>query len=99
MTTKPTSADLLAELAGAVDGAFISTWQSTADWQKQLDRAKEHLRAERVRDAGPELLEALEDMLSGWKYIRESHGDLYGVGWDRAQDKAEEAVRKARGSQ
>ena len=38
---------------------------------------------------------ALEDMLSGWKYIRQSHGDLYGVGWDRAQDKAEAALAKA----
>ena len=35
---------------------------------------------------------ALEDMLSGWRYIRQSHGDLYGVGWDRAQDKAEAAL-------
>jgi hypothetical protein len=37
------------------------------------------------RDA---LREALTDMLSGWRYIRETHGDLYGVGWDRAQEKA-----------
>lgn len=36
--------------------------------------------------------DALADMLNGWKYIRESHGDLYGVGWDRAQGKAEAAL-------
>lgn len=53
----------------------------------------------RLMAAAPELLEALEDMLSGWKYIRESHGDLYGVGWDRAQDKAEFAIAKAKGEQ
>jgi hypothetical protein len=35
---------------------------------------------------------ALADMLSGWRYIRQSHGDLYGVGWDRAQDRAETAL-------
>lgn len=35
---------------------------------------------------------ALTDMLSGWKYIRANHGDLYGVGWDRAQSKAEKAL-------
>jgi len=35
---------------------------------------------------------ALADMLAGWRYIRDSHGDLYGVGWDRAQDKAERAL-------
>lgn len=38
------------------------------------------------------LAEALRDMLNGWLYIRESHGDLYGVGWDRAQHKAEAAL-------
>ncbi|UWX68851.1 hypothetical protein [Burkholderia gladioli] len=42
-----------------------------------------------------ELVEALRDMLSGWRYIRQSHGDLYGVGWDRAQNKAETALEKA----
>ena len=42
-----------------------------------------------------ELLEALKDMHSGWKYIRETHGDLYGVGWDRSQEKAEAAIDKA----
>lgn len=47
--------------------------------------------------AAPELLEALQDMLSGWKYIRERHGDLYGVGWDRAQNKAMTAISKALG--
>ena len=51
-----------------------------------------------MRSAAPDLLEALRDMLSGWKYIRESHGDLYGVGWDRAQDKAEAAIAKATGA-
>lgn len=38
------------------------------------------------------LEEALTDMLNGWIYLRESHGDLYGVGWDRAQQKAEKAL-------
>ena len=44
---------------------------------------------ERERD---EAREALRNMLSGWKYIRSVHGDLYGVGWDRAQSKAETAL-------
>ena len=51
----------------------------------------------RLIAAAPELLEALRDMLDGWKYIRQSHGDLYGVGWDRAQEKAETAIAKATG--
>jgi flagellar biosynthesis chaperone FliJ len=40
-----------------------------------------------------EAREALRDMLSGWRYIRKTHGDLYGVGWDRAQNKAEQALQ------
>ena len=51
----------------------------------------------RLIAAAPELLAALEDMLGGWRYIRQAHGDLYGVGWDRAQDAAEKAIAKAKG--
>ena len=47
--------------------------------------------------AAPELIEALQDMLSGWQYIRTQHGDLYGVGWDRAEQKAVSAINKALG--
>ena len=46
----------------------------------------------RLRQGNDELREAMKDMLSGWKYIRQVHGDLYGVGWDRAQGKAEAAL-------
>ena len=34
---------LLADLVAALDGAFISTWQSTAAWQKELDAAREYV--------------------------------------------------------
>jgi hypothetical protein len=44
-----------------------------------------------------ELLDALKDMHGGWEYIRETDGDLYRVGWDRAQKKAEAAIAKAEG--
>lgn len=53
----------------------------------------------RLIAAAPELFEALRDMLGGWKYIRSAHGDLYGVGWDRAQEKAVAAIAKATGEQ
>lgn len=33
----------LLSLVDALDGAFISTWQSTAAWQQQLDRARDYL--------------------------------------------------------
>ncbi len=42
-----------------------------------------------------QLLEALKDMFSGWRYIRESHGDLYGVGWDRCEASAKAAIAAA----
>jgi hypothetical protein len=51
----------------------------------------------RLIAAAPELLEALEDMFNGWRYIRETHGDLYGVGWDLAEWKARAAIAKATG--
>ena len=53
----------------------------------------------RLIAAAPELLGAVKDLLSGWTYIREVHGDLYGVGWDRAQEKAQSAIAKATGEQ
>ncbi len=34
---------LLLALVEALDGAFISTWQSTAAWQQQLNAAREYL--------------------------------------------------------
>jgi len=35
----------LESLVEALDGAFISTWQSTAAWQKQLNEARDYLTA------------------------------------------------------
>lgn len=60
MDANPTPIGLLSGLAGALDNAFISTWQSTAGWQRQLDEAKEYLAAERVRAAAPDLLAQVE---------------------------------------
>jgi hypothetical protein len=37
------AAAYLFELVSALDNSFISTWQSTAGWQKQLDAAREYL--------------------------------------------------------
>ena len=46
---------------------------------------------------GPDLLAALADALSGWRYIRSHHGDLYGVGWDRVETAASAAIARAKG--
>ena len=39
----PDAIERLANLVDALDGAFISSWQSTAAWQSQLDSAREFL--------------------------------------------------------
>jgi hypothetical protein len=49
------------------------------------------LRAEVAR-----LRAALTDMWAGWKYIRMTHGDLPGVGWDRCDAKARAALGEPR---
>lgn len=48
-----------------------------------------------INNMDADLREALRDMLAGWRYIRETYGDLYGVGWDRAEDKARAALASA----
>ena len=47
--------------------------------------------------AAPELLDALQDMLAGWHYIRRHYGDLSGVGWDRCEQSSAVAIAKATG--
>jgi hypothetical protein len=39
-----------------------------------------------------ELENALLDARSGMNYIRDTYGDLYGVGFDRVEDKAAKAL-------
>ena len=51
----------------------------------------------RLIAAAPDLLAALRDCRAGLVYIRESHGELYGVGFDRAIHAADEAIAKAEG--
>lgn len=36
--------EFLRALVDALDNTFISSWQSTAGWQKELDAAREYLR-------------------------------------------------------
>jgi len=72
------------------DGFLCEAHGDSTSWDE--DQANANLIA-----AAPELLEALQDMLSGWQYIRSQHGDLYGVGWDRAEQKAVSAIAKALG--
>lgn len=40
----------LAMLVEALDSAFISTWQSTAAWQTQLDAARDFLARNAIQE-------------------------------------------------
>ena len=51
----------------------------------------------RLIAAAPALLEALKDAISGLRYIRHAHGELYGVGWDRVEASASAAISSAEG--
>ena len=37
-------------------------------------------------------VDAMQDALAGWRYIRAAHVDLYGVGWDRVEEKLHQAI-------
>ena len=39
---------LLADLVDALDSAFISTWQSTSSWQKQLAAARAYVERQKM---------------------------------------------------
>lgn len=47
---------------------------------------------ERLRAELAEALEAVRDCASALRYIAETYGKLYGVGWDRALAKADAAM-------
>lgn len=67
--------------------------RDAADRDEELTEAYAEGRKDEREEWLP-MLEAMRDMLSGWIYIRGTHGDLYGVGWDRAQSKAEAAIAR-----
>ena len=52
----------------------------------------------RLIAAAPDLAEASADALAGWRYIRQVHGDLPGVGWDRVENALSDALAKAHGT-
>jgi hypothetical protein len=72
-----------------------------AELRRKLDMVRED-RNDQYRaahEAERQLAEAraaLADMLAGWRYIRNAYGDLYGVGWDRAEAAAAAAIDAAK---
>jgi hypothetical protein len=55
---------------------------------REIAAERDQLRAENEA-----LRDALADAVSGLQYIRQTHGDLHGVGFDRVFDKANGAIR------
>lgn len=68
--------------------------QDNANCRKAVSDLMDDIQKQRA--AMQMALEALEDLVNGWKYIRSSYGDLYGVGWDRAEGKGDTAITALR---
>jgi len=69
------------------------------EMQSAFERSRDEVNAlERERDqwhkCATRLAEAASDMQSGWFYIQEVHGRLSGIGWDRAAQSVEAALKE-----
>jgi hypothetical protein len=67
-------------------------WRGVESRDDEVEALKDKLAAANAEVEA--LRAALTDMYAGWKYIRSFHGDLYGVGWDRCDEKARAALAK-----
>lgn len=99
----PGEADEVARLreerdALIADRATINTALGTRTFEATIDAARRvttELAALRTTPQGAPAADdrcgvreaALQDALSGWRYIRARHGDLAGVGWDRVEER------------
>lgn len=81
------AADRIEQLTGEVQ-----RWQGMFDEKHNL-MLEHKARAEAAEAERDRLREALDDMWSGWRYIRQNHGDLPGVGWERCEAKARAALK------
>ncbi|MDB6080023.1 MAG: hypothetical protein JWO82_3770 [Akkermansiaceae bacterium] len=61
-------------------------------WNEHEDRELSPAEIINALNQREKLHAALTDMRSGWRYIRDTHGDLHGVGWDRCESSATEAL-------
>jgi hypothetical protein len=71
---------ILRDIAARAQGR--TRWEGSPPREDEVLAREIHtLRAENAR-----LRDAALDALYGWRYIRQNHGDLYGVGWDRVEN-------------
>ena len=60
--------------------------QGAYAWSSRELCGKAATEIERLTAQVEAMREAALDALSGWRYIRDHHGDLYGVGWERVEN-------------
>lgn len=73
-----------------VEIALITSDMRT--WEEDDANAAHIVKCVNLHD---ELVDALKDAVSGISYVRQKHGDLYGVGFDRVEMIANAALKKA----
>ena len=83
--------EALANLCEALGNTYWSSWQTTDKFWPQLDVANAVVASERIRDAAPELLEALSDCVAHMHWTQP-------LG-EAALKKAKAAIAKATGEQ
>jgi len=76
---------------GETPAECITRWRADAAAVLELLR-QEKVRSEKAEAACAQMREALEDCAGGLRYIRQMHGELYGVGWDRALGRSDAAL-------
>lgn len=73
--------------------AFVPAWDQAEPGE--VDGTEEAVANARLIATAPDLLAAAKDALAGWRYIRATHGELYGVGWDRVEQALTAAISRA----
>ena len=83
--------EALANLCEALGNTYWSSWQTTGKFWSQLEAANAVIASERIRDAAPELLEALTDCVEHMHWTQPQG--------EAALKKAKAAIAKATGEQ
>jgi len=80
-------------IAHSLNSAFLPSMSDMMVDPELLDSFLE--RNPLPKEEHNDLLAAAKDALYGWQYIRQNHGDLYGVGWDRVEEGLAKAIAKS----
>ena len=92
MSAQHTPAEALESLVRDLNATYWSSWQSTAKFSDALRNAELVIQRERVRDAAPEMLDALEAVTGALAGHELNNGDVSAI------NKARAAIAKAKGA-